>query len=120
MRASSWLTRWTGRSEMAGGATASAKYTRHDSRRPVRSRDAQAARRLRFASDHFLRSQRRDLVLAVPELSQHLFRMLAKERRACDVGGAVGQFDRIADRQILAALGVIDLHHGAGCAQRRL
>ncbi len=46
--------------------------------------------------------------------------MLAKERRARDVGRAVGHLDRIADGQILAALRVVDFDDGARLAQRRL
>ncbi len=37
-----------------------------------------------------------------------------------DLGDRVGELDRVADRQILAARRMIDLDHGAGVAQRRL
>src|SRR4029077_3250510 len=47
-------------------------------------------------------------------------RVLAEERGASDLRDAVGHLDRIAHRQVLAALGMIDLDDGAGGAQRRL
>src|SRR6185369_3747007 len=44
--------------------------------------------------DDFFRAQCVDLFLAVAELSQNFVGMLAQERRALDVGGAVGHLDR--------------------------
>ena len=40
--------------------------------------------------------------------------MLAQQRRAHHVGRAVGQLDRVADGEVLAARRVIDLDHRAG------
>ena len=52
----------------------------------------------------------------IQQLSQHLVRVLAQERRACHFGGAVRQLDGVAHGQVLAARGVVDLDHGAGGA----
>src|SRR5258707_10662603 len=51
-------------------------------------------------------------------LPQDLVGMFAEQRRARDLGRAVRHLDGIADREIFAALGMIDLDHGAGGAQR--
>ena len=53
-------------------------------------------------------------------LGQDLVGVLAQQRRALDLGDAVGELDRVADRQVLAARRMIDLDDGAGVAQRRL
>ena len=39
--------------------------------------------------------------------------MLAEQRGALDLADAVGQLDRIADRQVLAACRMVDLDDGA-------
>src|SRR6266542_6476785 len=77
-------------------------------------------RGLKPDSDRARRAQLFDLLLAVPQLREHLLRVLAQQRRARHLGRAVRHLDRIADRQILAALRVIDLDDGSGLAQRRL
>ena len=41
-----------------------------------------------------------------------------RQRRALHLGLAVRELDRVADRQVLAARGVIDLHHRAASPQR--
>src|SRR6202522_438518 len=51
-------------------------------------------------------------------LTQDFVGMLAKQRRALHLARAIRQFDRIADRQVFAPLGVIDLDDRAGGAQR--
>src|SRR5205085_6787027 len=58
-----------------------------------------------------------DLVGRVAELAQHLLVVLAQERRAFHIGRRGRQLDRVADRQVLAARGVVDLDHRAGGAQ---
>ena len=47
-------------------------------------------------------------------LGQDLVGVLAQQRRALHLGDAVGELDRVADRQVLAARRVIDLDDGAG------
>src|SRR5947207_10410207 len=49
-----------------------------------------------FVSDDFFGAQRGDLLRAVAELCEDLVGVLAEQRRAFHVGGAVGHFDRIA------------------------
>src|SRR6516165_3470683 len=62
-----------------------------------------------------------DLRRAIAELlGEDLLRMLAEQRRASHFGDRVRHFDGVADGEIFAARGVIDLDHGAGLAQRRL
>src|SRR5215510_14010288 len=62
-----------------------------------------------------------DLAVRIAEhLGENLLRVLAEQRRALHVADAVRHLDRVADRQILAALRMIDLDHGAGLPQRWL
>src|SRR5215510_7225713 len=62
-----------------------------------------------------------DLRLAVAELlPEDFLGVLAKQRRASHFGDRIRHLDGVADGQILAARGVIDLDHGAGLTQRRL
>src|SRR6516165_5729530 len=62
-----------------------------------------------------------DLRLAIAELlAEDFLGVLAEQRRASDLGDRVRHLDGVADGEILAARGVIDLDHGAGLAQRRL
>src|SRR5260221_10510888 len=62
-----------------------------------------------------------DLRLAIAELlAEDFLGVLAEQRRASHFGDRVRHLDGVADGKILAALGVIDLDHGAGLAQRRL
>src|SRR5215468_9959810 len=62
-----------------------------------------------------------DLRRAIAELlAENFLRMLAEQRRASHFGDRVRHLDGVADGEILAARGVIDLDHGAGLAQRRL
>src|SRR5712672_895273 len=51
-------------------------------------------------------------------LPQDLVGMFAEQGRTRDLGRAVRHLDGIADREVFAALGMIDLDHGAGRAQR--
>src|SRR5260370_841664 len=44
--------------------------------------------------------------------------MFAEQGRALHLGRAIRHLDGIADREVFAALGMIDLDHGAGGAQR--
>src|SRR5712691_6046874 len=61
-----------------------------------------------------------DLRLAVAELlAEDYLGVLAEQRRAFHFGDRVRHLDRVADGEILAARGVVDLDHGAGLAQRR-
>src|SRR5712672_2107135 len=61
----------------------------------------------------------RDLVVGQAQnLPQDLVGMFAEQRRARDLGRAVRHLDGIADREVFAALGMIDLDHGAARAQR--
>src|SRR4051812_27252691 len=53
-------------------------------------------------------------------LAQDLIGMLAEQWRARHLAGRVGQLDRVADGQILAARRMINLDDGPGRAQRRL
>src|SRR2546423_11172087 len=68
-------------------------------------------------SNNLFGSQRPDFGVAQAELGEHLLRVLTEERGAPDLGEAVGHLDRVAHRQVLAALGMIDLDDGAGGAQ---
>src|SRR5512142_436580 len=70
--------------------------------------------------DHVLGAQRRDLVLRIAQLLQHLVGVLAEERRAQDFGGAVRHLDRVADGEVLAARRMVDLDDGPRRAERRL
>src|ERR1700741_830114 len=59
-----------------------------------------------------------DLLLRVPEDgTKNFFGVLTKQWRPSHLRNVVRHFDRIADREILAAPGVIDLDHRAGLAQ---
>src|ERR1700723_586575 len=69
-------------------------------------------------SDHLFGAQRRDFFAAQAKLGQHLVRVLPQQRRALDLGGAVGHLDRVADRQVFDAGRMIDLDDGAAGAQR--
>src|SRR5579885_1150482 len=60
----------------------------------------------------------RDLFGGVTKLGQHFVGVLAEQRRAGDFGREGGKFDRTADRQVLAALFLIDFNDGAAGAQR--
>src|SRR5208282_2809249 len=61
----------------------------------------------------------RNLLLAEAEhIAQDLVRVLPEQRRAHDLGAAVRQLDRIADREVFAARWMIDLYHGARRAER--
>src|SRR5688572_25134757 len=60
-----------------------------------------------------------DLRFRVPELLQDFLGVLSQQGRGRDFGGAVRQLDRVANRDVLAALGMIDLDDRAGGAQRR-
>src|SRR5262249_1873539 len=51
-------------------------------------------------------------------LAEDLVSVLAEQRRAGHFAWTIGEFDRVADRKILAASRMIDLDHGAGRAQR--
>src|ERR1700730_1691363 len=52
----------------------------------------------------------RDLMVGkAKNLAQDFVGMFAEQRRAQHLGRAVRQFDRVADRQVLAAFGMIDL-----------
>src|SRR5271165_6476947 len=56
-----------------------------------------------------------DLVIAEAEhLAQDFVGVLAEQRRAGYLARAVRELDRVADRQVFAAGGVIHLDHGAG------
>src|SRR6266540_2596796 len=60
-----------------------------------------------------------DLLVGEAEhLSQDLVGVLAEQRRAVHLADAVRELDRVADAQIFAARGMIDLDHGAAPAQR--
>src|SRR5688572_30114220 len=59
----------------------------------------------------------RDPVGAVAQFREHLVGVLAEQRRPGDLGLQVGELDRAADRQVLAALLVVDLDDGAALAQ---
>src|SRR5215468_5773692 len=62
-----------------------------------------------------------NLRLAIAELlAEDFLGVLAEQRRAYHFGDRVRHLDGVADGEILAARGVIDLDHGAGLAQRRL
>src|SRR6516225_3376471 len=78
-------------------------------RRLLRSRPS-----WRRPSDDLLGAERRDRILSVAQFGQHLLGVLAQQRRANHVGRAVGELDRVAYAQVLAALRVIDLDHRAG------
>src|SRR3984957_7248599 len=69
-------------------------------------------------SNHLFGAQRRDFVDAEAKFGQHLVGVLPEQRRALDLGGAVGHLDRVADRQVFAAGRMIDLDDGAAGAQR--
>src|ERR1700758_4497583 len=62
-----------------------------------------------------------DLRLAIAELlAEDFLGVLAEQRRASHFGDRVRHLDGVADGEVFAARGMIDLDHGAGLAQRRL
>src|SRR5215471_12939184 len=61
-----------------------------------------------------------DLLGAVAETRQDFVRMLAKQRRAGDLGLEVRELDRAADGQVVATLLVRHFHDRAAGAQRRI
>src|SRR6266581_2410837 len=69
--------------------------------------------------DGALGAKRRDLRRVVAQFRKNLLGMLAEQRRTLDLGRAVGELDRVADAEVLAARRVVDLDDGAGLAQRR-
>src|SRR5271163_1432996 len=62
----------------------------------------------------------RDLFRAVAQLLQHLVGMLAQQRSAGDLRREVGELDRAADGEILAAFLFLDLDDSAAGPQRRI
>src|SRR5450631_1661365 len=61
----------------------------------------------------------RHLVIGEAEnLAQDFVGVLAEQRRALYLRRAIRHLDGFADREVFAALGVIDLDHGAGGPQR--
>src|ERR1700722_7580187 len=69
-------------------------------------------------SNHLFGAQRRNFFGGEAKLGQHLIGVLPEQRRALDLGGAVGHLDRVADRQVFAAGRMIHLDDGAAGAQR--
>ena len=53
----------------------------------------------------------------IPQFREHFVGVFTEQRRALDLGGAVAHFDGIADGQVFAALGMVDLDDGTGLAQ---
>src|ERR1700674_3519024 len=58
------------------------------------------------------------MIAEAENLAQDFIGMFAEQRRARHLGRAIRHFDGIADGEVFAALGMIDLDHGAGGAQR--
>src|ERR1700686_600526 len=79
-----------------------------------------ATARIDAPSDSARASQLRDLLRAVTELPQNLIGMLAKQWGTRYLGGTFRHLDRVANGQVLATLGMIDLDHGSRLPQRRL
>src|SRR5216683_2220334 len=71
-------------------------------------------------SNRLFRPHRGDPGGVIAKLGEDFLGVLAEQRRALHVGGAVGHLDRIADRQVLAARRMIDFDDGAGLPQRWL